>query len=200
LVLWGFNFKTEQKPHSISGAFIVVPDDDYYVPPRTYIEKQPDLTVLKQAVNFTLVDDQTEIDEPVDFFDSEYKKGEDFNNLPIWQRVREESEIEPEPVYWAEEMPEFPGGDLALTNYLRKTVHYPEIALSNYIEGKVYVSFVVDTDGSVTDIRIIRGVDPSLDNEAIRVLGSMPKWKPGRQAGRAVKVNYTLPVNFVLNK
>lgn len=199
LVLWAFNYNTTPKPHSISGSFIVVPDEDYYVPPRTYTEKQPDLTALKQAVNFTLIDDLTKIEEPVDFFNSEIKGDEVFNITPVLKTPKEETVAEPAPVDWAEVMPEFPGGIMALMNFLRKTVQYPEIALSNNIEGKVFVVFTVDIDGSVTNIRIKRGVDPSLDSEAIRVVGTMPKWRPGLQSGKAVKVNYTLPVNFVLN-
>jgi protein TonB len=81
---------------------------------------------------------------------------------------------------------------------LANSVHYPPIALENGVQGKVFVSFVVDTNGSISNVKITRGVDPSLDKEAIRVVKSMPKWIPGKQNGQAVRVSFTVPINFVL--
>ena len=72
------------------------------------------------------------------------------------------------------------------------------IALENGIQGKVFVEFVIEKDGSITNVRVLRSVDPSLDKEAIRVVSSMPKWKPGKQRGKAVRVSYTVPINFKL--
>lgn len=95
-------------------------------------------------------------------------------------------------------MPEFPGGQDALLQFLAKTVKYPVIAQENGIQGRVTASFIVEKDGSVTDIEVIRGVDPSLDKEAIRVLSTMPKWTPGKQRGQDVAVKYTVPVTFRL--
>lgn len=95
-----------------------------------------------------------------------------------------------------EEMPEFPGGDEALRTYISNSVKYPDSAKKNGIQGKVYVTFVVDIDGTVTSTKIARGVDPSLDKEALRVVKSLPKWKPGKEKGKAVKVSYTVPINF----
>lgn len=97
-----------------------------------------------------------------------------------------------------EVMPEFPGGQEALLQFLAKTVKYPVIAQENGIQGRVTASFIVENDGSVTDIEVIRGVDPSLDKEAIRVLSTMPKWTPGKQRGQDVAVKYTVPVTFRL--
>ena len=97
-----------------------------------------------------------------------------------------------------EVMPEFPGGQEALLQFLAKTVKYPVIAQENGIQGRVTASFIVEKDGSVTDIEVIRGVDPSLDKEAIRVLSTMPKWTPGKQRGQDVAVKYTVPVTFRL--
>jgi TonB family protein len=95
-------------------------------------------------------------------------------------------------------MPEFPGGAAALKAYIANMTKYPEIAIKNGIQGTVYVSFVVSKTGKVTDAKIARGVDPSLNQEALRVVNSLPLWKPGVQRGVAVDVNYTVPVNFVL--
>lgn len=99
-----------------------------------------------------------------------------------------------------ESMPEFPGGQQALFKYLSENVKYPVIAQENGIQGRVVCQFVVNKDGSIDDIEVVRsGGDPSLDKEAIRVIKSMPKWKPGKQRGKAVRVKYSVPVTFSLN-
>ncbi len=97
-----------------------------------------------------------------------------------------------------EQMPMFPGGDAALMGYLRDNIHYPTVAAENGVQGRVVVGFVVERDGSITDVNILRGVDPSLDREAMRVVKSMPKWTPGKQNGSAVRVKYQVPVSFRL--
>ena len=104
-----------------------------------------------------------------------------------------------ETYFIVEDMPEFPGGEDALRKYISEHVNYPEIAKKNGIQGKVYVSFQISKDGSVTHAKVIRGVDPSLDKEALRVIKNMPKWKPGTQRGEPVNVAYTLPIQFKLD-
>ena len=97
-----------------------------------------------------------------------------------------------------EQMPMYPGGDGALMGYLRDNIHYPTVAAENGVQGRVVVGFVVERDGSITDVKILRGVDPSLDREAMRVVKNMPKWTPGKQNGSAVRVKYQVPVSFRL--
>ena len=97
-----------------------------------------------------------------------------------------------------EQMPSFPGGTAALMAYLQKAIKYPPVAEENGIQGRVICTFVVERDGSVTDVRIAKSVDPSLDKEAQRVVSAMPKWIPGKQNGQSVRVKYTLPVTFRL--
>ena len=97
-----------------------------------------------------------------------------------------------------EEMPSFPGGQGALMSYLASNIKYPVVAQENGVQGRVIVSFVVERDGSISDVRVARSVDPSLDREAQRVVQSMPRWKPGKQNGSAVRVKYTVPVVFRL--
>jgi protein TonB len=97
-----------------------------------------------------------------------------------------------------EQMPQFKGGDAALMEYLNKNIKYPVIAEENGIQGRVVTTFVVERDGSITDVKVIKSVDPSLDKEAVRVVKSMPKWNPGKQNGSAVRVKFTLPVTFRL--
>lgn len=95
-----------------------------------------------------------------------------------------------------EKMPEFPGGQAALFKYLSENVEYPLIAKENGIQGRVMCEFIVDKDGSITEVKVTRSVDPSLDREAVRVIKSMPKWNPGKQKGKPVRVKYTMPINF----
>lgn len=97
-----------------------------------------------------------------------------------------------------EQMPSFPGGPSALLQYLSSNVKYPVVAQENGVQGRVVVSFVVEKDGSVTDVQVVRSVDPSLDKEAVRVVKSMPHWIPGKQNGSAVRVKYNVPVSFKL--
>ena len=116
---------------------------------------------------------------------------------PIEAPVEEEEE---EVVFVVvESMPEFPGGQQALFKYLSENVKYPVIAQENGIQGRVICQFVVNRDGSIVDVEVVRsGGDASLDKEAVRVIKSMPKWKAGKQRGKPVRVKYTLPVNFKL--
>ena len=101
--------------------------------------------------------------------------------------------------YIVEDMPEFPGGEKAMKKYIANNVKYPEEAQKNEIEGKVFVSFVVGKDGNVNNASIERGVAPPIDKEALRVVNSLPNWKPGKQKGKAVNVKFTLPINFKLD-
>lgn len=109
-----------------------------------------------------------------------------------------EEEVTEEIFVVVEEQPEFPGGNAAMMKFLSDNIRYPVIAQENGIQGRVICNFVVERDGSITDAQVVRGVDPSLDREAIRVIQQMPKWKPGKQRGSAVRVRFTLPVVFRL--
>ena len=97
-----------------------------------------------------------------------------------------------------ETMPSFPGGDAALMQYLAKNIKYPAVAEENGIQGRVVCTYVIERDGSITDVKVVNSVDPSIDKEAMRVIKTMPKWIPGRQNGRKVRVKFTLPVIFRL--
>lgn len=100
---------------------------------------------------------------------------------------------------FVEQMPSFPGGTTELMRWLASHIKYPVVAEENGIQGRVTCTFVVGKDGTISNIQVVRGVDPSLDKEAVRVISSMPKWIPGRQNGSSVNVKYTLPVTFRLN-
>ena len=112
----------------------------------------------------------------------------------------EEEEVDEQEIFTiVEEMPEYPGGIAAALKWIANELKYPAIAQENGVQGRVTVRFTINADGSVVDPAILRGVDPHLDKEALRVIGKMPKWKPGKQRGKAVRVSYNLPVRFKLN-
>lgn len=112
--------------------------------------------------------------------------------------IAQEKPVEEKVFDVVEQMPQFPGGDAALFEYLSTHIKYPTIAEENGVQGRVIVTFVVERDGSITDVKVVKAVDPSLDKEASRVVAGMPKWIPGKQNGSAVRVKYTVPVTFRL--
>ena len=130
--------------------------------------------------------------------------GNDENAGAVLQPKQAVAQPEPKPVEETkvfevvEQMPSFPGGDAALMAYLRDNMKYPVVAAENGVQGRVVVSFVVERDGSITDVKVARSVDPSLDREAVRVVKGMPHWIPGKQNGSAVRVKYNVPVSFKL--
>lgn len=125
------------------------------------------------------------------------KTPEPTNSSPAISSPRKEPE--PDHIYeYTDEMPEFPGGEAALHKFLLENIKYPPNARESCIQGRVMVSFVVEKDGSVSNVRVVRSVDPYLDGEAARVVSIMPKWKPGKVSGQPVRTRYTLPVQFSL--
>ena len=112
----------------------------------------------------------------------------------------EEEEVDEQQIFQVvEENPEFPGGMKECMKFLNNNIKYPQISQENGVQGRVIVQFVVNADGTIVDPVVVRGVDPYLDKEALRVIKLMPKWKPGKQRGKAVRVRYTQPVLFRLN-
>jgi len=95
-------------------------------------------------------------------------------------------------------MPEFPGGEGALHQYLAENIKYPQMAKESGIQGRVFVTFVVERNGKVTDVKVLRGIGGGCDEEAIRVVQNMPSWTPGKQRGKPVRVQFNLPVKFTL--
>jgi len=127
------------------------------------------------------------------------KKSNDVQGIYAIARDQGTEEAKKDSVFFiVEDMPEFPGGERALRKFIAGEIRYPEEAVKKGISGKVYVNFVVEEDGSTRRIKIARGVDPSLDREALRVISQLPKWTPGKQKGKAVAVSYTVPISFVL--
>ena len=156
-------------------------------PPPPAVQEVEVLNVVEDDVEVETIEINTEDDKDVEVVIAP----------PVEAPVEEEEE---EVIFMVvETMPEFPGGQQALFKYLGENVKYPVIAQENGIQGRVICQFVVNKDGSIVDVVVVRSSgEPSLDKEAIRVINSMPKWKPGKQRGKPVRVKYTVPVNFRL--
>lgn len=181
----------------VSGKLIL---EEEIMVPITLPEKKvvPPPPQAKQITEILeIVEDDAEIEETelVSVEDQgEVVEISDNTNIVVEEMPEEET------IYQVvEDQPEFPGGMQALMKYLRDNINYPRISRENNSQGRAYVNFVVNTDGSITDVEILKSSsDVYLDKEAVRVVESMPKWKPGKQAGKAVRVRFTLPVMFRL--
>jgi protein TonB len=157
--------------------------------------KPQPVEVPKQTTQLEIVEDDVEVE------DIEINAEMDQNEVMeeyVAPEVEEEEVVEAEVFTIVEEMPSYPGGDAKMYEYLGKNIKYPQIARESSIQGRVFVNFVVEPDGSVTNVKVLRGIGGGCDEEAMRVVKSMPKWKPGKQRGKAVRVSYTLPVVFKL--
>ena len=143
-----------------------------------------------------IVEDDTNIDEELEIQDAEDdSENQEVPDVTDFGDYEGEDTGEAQIFQVVEDMPAFPGN---VTKWISKNVIYPVLAMENGIQGKVFVQFVIEKDGSITDVKVSRGVDASLDKEAVRVVKAMPKWKPGKQRGKPVRVSYTLPIFFQL--
>ncbi len=155
-------------------------------------EQQPEVVVT----DINVVENTAEVEDiHVDASDDANKAQEEFVPVDIPQ---EETVVEEEIFTVVENEPEFPGGMEALYKYLGESIKYPQVAKENNITGRVYVTFVVEKDGSIANPKVLRDIGGGCGQEAIRVVKAMPKWKPGKQRGKAVRVQFNLPVNFNL--
>ena len=158
-------------------------------------QKPQPVEVPKQTTQIQVVEDDVEVE------DIEINADVDQNEVIeeyVAPEVEEEEVVEQEIFQIVEEMPDFPGGVAKLSEYLQKNIKYPQMARESGIQGRVFVNFVVEPDGSVSNVKVLRSLGGGCDEEAMRVVKSMPKWKPGKQRGKAVRVSYILPVNFKL--
>ena len=141
-----------------------------------------------------IMDNDSEVEESTIQASDDTQAAVEVKYTPV--EVEEEEVEEQQILQVVEEMPEFPGGMGECMKFLSKNIKYPTISQENGVQGRVIVQFVVNRDGSIVDPVVVRGVDPYLDKEALRVVVQMPKWKPGKQRGKEVRVKYTLPVMF----
>ena len=159
-------------------------------PPPPTVEEPEEIEVVDEKVD-TRIEIQSEDDA---------SKRQTETYVPPPPPKPKQEEVADEIFVVVEVQPEFPGGNTAMMKFLSDNIKYPVIAQENGIQGRVITNFVVERDGSITDVQVVRGVDPSLDKEAVRVIQSMPRWKPGQQRGSAVRVRFTLPVVFRLQQ
>lgn len=158
-------------------------------------QKPQPVEVPKQTTQIQVVEDDVEVDDVE--INAEVDQNEQLEEyVPV--EIEEDEVVEQEIFTIVEEMPEFPGGMNKLAEYLAKNIKYPQMARESGIQGRVFVNFVVEPDGSVSNVTVMRSLGGGCDEEAMRVVKSMPKWKPGKQRGKAVRVSYILPVNFKL--
>ena len=157
--------------------------------------KPQPVEVPKQTTQLEIVEDDVKVEDIE--INAEVDQAEVIEEyVPV--EVEEEEVVEQEIFQIVEEMPAYPGGDQKLMEFIAKGIKYPQIARETGIQGRVFVGFVVEPDGSVSNVKVLRGIGGGCDEEAMRVVKSMPKWKPGKQRGKAVRVSYMLPVNFKL--
>lgn len=175
------NFEAEEIP-------ITRPDEPE--PPKI---EQPKPQVIEEI---EIVEDDAEIEEELEIENTEVTEN---TQIEFVEMEEEGAEEEAEIFFVVEDPPVFPGGELEMRKYIAQNVEYPEIARENQIQGRVFVRFVVNEKGEVEQATVVRGVDPALDRAALKVINNMPKWKPGKQRGKAVKVSFTVPINFILN-
>ncbi|MGM0530473.1 MAG: energy transducer TonB [Bacteroidota bacterium] len=166
---------------------------------RQQEKKEPPPPPPSSTEELNIVDDDVDIEDELRLERTEADEDTEVS-VDAFAEEEEEEEEEQQTFMIVEEMPQFRGGGIdEFRNYVQETAEYPTVAQENGIEGTVYTRFVVDADGSIKEIQIVRGIDPSLDKEVKRVISNAPEWEPGKQRGQAVRVQFTIPIVFNLN-
>ena len=186
--------QTERRKIEVTDEFLVAGDEDMIqqtvqenLPPPP---PPPPAAVVEQVLN--IVENQVETQAPT--IVNQESEGPIVMPVIVHQEKEEIEEI----FTRVEDPPSFPGGDAARVEFINRTIRYPTIAQQSGIQGTVFVAFVVNRDGQIVDVEVVRGVHESLDREAIRVIQAMPPWKPGKQHGKPVRTRFTLPIRFTL--
>jgi protein TonB len=198
LMLLAFEWKSYEKTIADLGTREVENIAEDIIPITEQKVKPPPPAPPKQIVKINVVDDLIEVDDDIDINVEADENTEVQEYVAQVKQDDEESAEEAQIFMVVESMPEFPGGEPNLYKFLAENIKYPQMAKESGIQGRVFVTFVVERDGSVTDVRVLRGIGGGCDEEAIRVVKSMPKWTPGKQRGKSVRVQYNLPVKFTL--
>jgi len=197
-VLAAFEWKTYERQVYDLGTLEMdfIEEEDI---PITRQETPPPPPPPEASTELVIVDDDVEIEDEfmVDVEATVMTEVKEFTPVVV---VQEEEEISEEVIFTVvEDQPSYPGGEEARIRYLQENLRYPQMAREAGIQGTVFVTFVVERDGSVTDVRILRGIGGGCDEEAVRVVQNMPRWNPGRQRGQPVRVQFNMPIRFVLN-
>ena len=158
-------------------------------------QKPQPVELPKQTTQLEIVQDDVEVEDiEINAEVDQQEVIEEYVHVEV-----EEEEVQEQEIFQiVEEMPSFPGGEAKLMEYVAKNIKYPQIARETGIQGRVFVGFVVEPDGSISNVKLLRGIGGGCDEEAMRVIKSLPKWKPGKQRGKAVRVSYQIPVFFKL--
>ncbi|KPL25317.1 MAG: energy transducer TonB [Bacteroides sp. SM1_62] len=198
IILAAFEWSTRPNMESTLGELADMDLEEEIIPitRQQDVKPPPPPPPPKVADVLNIVEDDVEIEDELIIEDAEADQNME---IEIVEFEEEEEVAEEEVFFIVEDMPSFQGkGQEGFREWIAKNLRYPEIAAENGISGKGYVQFAVNSKGEVVDAVVVRGVDPALDKEAVRVVTSSPKWSPGRQRGKAVKVQFTFPINFVL--
>ncbi len=197
LVLFAFEWKSYTGTEEIVGK-----TDGKYIPTEVVIQtdkpKPPDKPIVDVPMSSAIIN---VVDVGGSDLTGLFKTDDTATYIyPLTAAPIEDEVIDVTPLIFAEDMPVYPGGEDALFAYIRSNIKYPRESIEINSQGIVYTTFVVERDGRLTDISILRGVDVFLDKEALRVVSQMSKWKPGYQRGKAVRVQFTLPIKFELRQ
>jgi len=196
VVLLAFNYRSYESGSTLNIQVRVDDTPEEIIPITEQKVKPPpppppkQVTVINIVKDDVVVEDDIEIDVEAD----QETVMDDF--IPVFEE--EEEVVEMEIFTVVESMPGYPGGDAARMKFLQENIKYPQMARESGIQGTVYVTFVVETDGSVTDVRVLRGIGGGCDEEAIRVINMMPNWVAGKQRGKPVRVQFNMPIKFTL--
>jgi protein TonB len=198
LILAAFEWSSRPNMESTLGELADMDLEEEIIPitRQQDVKPPPPPPPPKVADVLMIVEDDVEIEDELIIEDAEADQNME---IEIVEFEEEEEVAEEEVFFIVEDMPSFQGkGQEGFRSWIAKNLRYPEIAAENGISGKVYVQFAVNSKGQVVDAVVVRGVDPALDKEASRVVMASPNWSPGKQRGKAVKVQFTFPINFVL--
>ncbi|MBE0638465.1 MAG: energy transducer TonB [Bacteroidales bacterium] len=196
VVLLAFNYKSYERGSSLDIQVQVDNTPEEIIPITKQELKPPPPPPPKQITIINVVEDDVEVEDDIEIDVEADQTTEIADFVPV---VKVEEEIEELEIFTVvESMPEFPGGDAARMKFLQDNIKYPQLARESGIQGTVYVTFVVETDGRVTDVRVLRGIGGGCDEEAVRVIQMMPRWNAGKQRGKPVRVQFNMPIRFTL--
>ena len=196
VVLVSFEYKSYDKITIDLASRVVQDVPEEIIPITEQKVKPPPPPPPKQVTQIKIVEDDVEVEDELDIDVEADDQTEVEEYVPP---VEDEEEVDEAEIFTVvESMPTFPGGMGALMKYLAENIKYPPLAKESGIQGRVFINFVVEPDGSISNVKVLRGIGGGCDEEAVRVVQNMPKWSPGKQRGKPVRVSYNLPVKFTL--
>jgi len=196
LVWFAFEYKTYDRTIVELQQTAMLDDEEDVILQTERAEPPPPPPPPQQTTVIEIVEDDIDVDDDLDI-DAETDDEEEIEEQII--EDDDEGEDKEEEIFvFVEDQPGYPGGEEARLKYLRDNIKYPEMAKESGIQGTVYVTFVVEKDGRISNVKILRGIGGGCDEEAMRVIKGMPKWKPGKQRGRPVRAQFNMPIRFIL--